>query len=53
MVACTMLAQFTQLGLTPRLMSEARELDSETIGHEVAASMCVSVAGTLIAAIAA
>jgi len=53
MVTCTMLAQFTQLGLTPRLMSEARELDSNTIGHEVAVSMSVSVAGTLIAAIAA
>jgi PST family polysaccharide transporter len=48
-----MLAQFTQLGLMPLLMSDARELDSNTIGHAVAVSMSVSVAGTLIAVIAA
>jgi PST family polysaccharide transporter len=51
--ACAMLARFTQLGLSTLLMSEARELDSSRIGHAVAASMIISVAGMLIAAIAA
>jgi O-antigen/teichoic acid export membrane protein len=50
---CTIIAQFTQLGPTSRLMSEARQLDSNTIGHEVAVSMSVSVTGTLVAAIGA
>jgi O-antigen/teichoic acid export membrane protein len=53
MVTCTMIAQFTQLGLATLLMSEARELDSSTIGHAVAVSMSLSVAGMLVAAITA
>jgi PST family polysaccharide transporter len=48
-----MIARFTQLGLSTLLMSEARELDSNTIGHAVAVSMSLSVAGMLVAAIAA
>jgi O-antigen/teichoic acid export membrane protein len=50
---CNMLVGFTQLGISTRLMSEAGELDSNTIGHAVAVSMSVSVVGTLVAAIAA
>jgi O-antigen/teichoic acid export membrane protein len=47
----TTIARFTQLGLSTLLMSEARVLDSSTIGHAVAVSLGVSVAGTLVAAI--
>jgi PST family polysaccharide transporter len=52
-VTYTMIARFTQLGLSTLLMSESRVLDSSTIGHAVAVSMSVSVAGMLVAAIAA
>jgi len=48
-----MLTRFTQLGLATLLMSETRELDRSTIGHAVAVSMSLSVAGMLVAAIAA
>jgi len=52
MATCVMLAGFTRLGVPTLLISEARELDSITIGHAVAVSMSVSVAGMLVAAIA-
>jgi O-antigen/teichoic acid export membrane protein len=53
MATAVMLARFTQLGIVPRLISEARELDSSIIGHAVAMTMTVSGAGILIAALAA
>jgi O-antigen/teichoic acid export membrane protein len=52
MATCVTLMRFTQLGLPTLLTSEARELDSSTIGHAVAVPMSVSVAGMLVAAIA-
>jgi O-antigen/teichoic acid export membrane protein len=53
MATCVTLMRVTLLGLPTLLVSEARELDSSRIGHAVAASMSVSVAGMLVAAIAA
>ena len=52
MAIYSMLVGFTQLGLSNRLMSEARELDRSTIGYAVAVSTSLSVAGMLIATIA-
>jgi PST family polysaccharide transporter len=51
--ACVMLARFTELGLTTLLMSETGDLDRSTVGHAVAVSMSVAVAGTLVAVITA
>jgi O-antigen/teichoic acid export membrane protein len=49
---CVMLMRLTLVGLPVLLVSEPRELHSSTIGHAVAASMSVSVAGMLVATIA-
>jgi PST family polysaccharide transporter len=49
---CVMLMRLTLVGLPLLLVSEARELDSSRIGHAVAASMSVSVAGMLVTTIA-
>jgi O-antigen/teichoic acid export membrane protein len=53
LATCVMLTRFTQLGLATLLTSQTGELDSNTIGHAVAISMSLSVAGMLVAAIAA
>ena len=49
---CITLMRFTLVGLPTLLVSEARELDDSRIGHAVAASISVSIAGMLVATIA-
>jgi O-antigen/teichoic acid export membrane protein len=51
MATSVTLMRFTVFGLPTLLVSEARELDSNRIGHAVAASMSVSVAGMVVATI--
>jgi O-antigen/teichoic acid export membrane protein len=53
LASCTILARLTQLGVSALLMAEARELDKATVGNAVALSLSASVAGTLVALIAA